>query len=490
MVQLFKTALLSLIGLGLLGCANFPTGTDLEDYNFDPLSAPKLSLTELVDRQESEPVSDPIDFHSDSTMNRKFSQLEPATTVAASPNNNDFVAVKSKPETQIAKTRPLPLEPVKTRASNPSTLRPIQTPSVNATPSRPAQIADLPSLRTNQALVPVQDDKTIHIATALPTPPFANHPEIQPIDFQEKMSILAKNLKKPQAKRTGIAPATKPAEIDADEFINTLISETMDPESIPTSTHLVSTKKNSVSNAFTGMPSPLTWSTQLDKTILVFEAEQESVADHNRKLQLSNSLQILKSMKSNLDTGSDALSAPELKRYWEHQIDALQTIMTPSDQDWQSTAAVALRHLSQASEPLRKAAKLSLSSACLCRKVIGFGQYEIFPTTEFTRQQNALVYCEIENFMPIEIGNATETSFQTKISSSLWIEDDAGQTVQRTDFPAVSDYARKARTDFFMHVPIHFNQLEPGTYKLFLKVHDLGSNKVTTLDQPIQFNIR
>lgn len=287
---------------------------------------------------------------------------------------------------------------------------------------------------------------------------------------------------------TAESPNTDALEIP--KFVQELISSTMDPESV----EIVSAPIRKPTN-----PSPesvetrATWSEQLDQTIDAFKLELNNDSSKVRNIELSNGLQILRSLKRSLSETkhvSDESTPIELKQYWNHQIDALNAIMQGSDSDWNSAATEALQHLNQAARPLRNSANLKLNSACFCRKVSGFGQYETFDELTFGPQHRVLVYCEIENFAPIENSSDQANPFQTKVSSSYTVTDESGVVVQEMNFPPVSDHARKIRTDFFMHIPVQFDGLSTGEYDLQIKVTDFGSGKTANLDQPLTFRIR
>jgi hypothetical protein len=152
-------------------------------------------------------------------------------------------------------------------------------------------------------------------------------------------------------------------------------------------------------------------------------------------------------------------------------------------------ASQALEHLQQAVHELQAIAELKLAFATFCNKIVGYGQYANYETNEFSPNQKVLVYCEIENFAPLLETKHGVTNYQTQLSSSFWIKDQAGLIVQQHDFPMVTDHARNLRRDFFMHLPVSFSDLPAGSYSLQIRVRDHGSGKTASLTSPLEFSI-
>ncbi len=336
------------------------------------------------------------------------------------------------------------------------------------------------------------------------------------IDFvSDQMQVMVPPFADPPAEECDSCPTTNPASqsdsnnqfvgFDQDfeqanelespntsDFIESLIASSMDPTAIETLASATESTPPDTSEAV--VETPVGWNEQLAKTIEIFEAEASS-ANADQRHRLEQSLRILQSLKTSMQdspTQLDSAESNDLKQYWEHQLNALNAIMSNSvDEDQFGAAATeALKHLRIAASRLRNSADLVLKSSCFCRKVVGFGQYETFPESEFTSNQQVLVYCELENFTPMQQTASGVTNFQTKISSSFWITNEKGDMVQTTDYPVVTDNARNIRNDFFMHLPIRFGDLPAGSYELQVEVRDFGSGKTAQLSQPMKFLIR
>jgi len=133
---------------------------------------------------------------------------------------------------------------------------------------------------------------------------------------------------------------------------------------------------------------------------------------------------------------------------------------------------------------------LTISTAAFCSRVSGYGQYSPMNSLHFRSGQQTLVYCEIENYLPLAETVKDLTTYRTKIRSSISVINKDGQVVQKMEFPVVEDVARRFRQDFYMHLPVTIASLPEGDYSLQLTVEDLGSGKSANLDPPLSFSVR
>ncbi len=345
-----------------------------------------------------------------------------------------------------------------------------EIPEVVLEPIAPEPAAPEPTAPEPTASEPIASEPFVSNQMQQLLPPFANHPTTESCEYD-----FCTN------------DEIEMAEIEADThsssgFVNELIDVAMAPDQIA----FVSA---------TQPPEPvarkLTWDEQLEQTIAAIENESENFSGEKRE-SLQTATVVMRSLHSNLlDMNQDAVPA-SVKQYWIHQISALRSIMDASidNENVSSITSATLQELQMAANALRESADLRLSSAALCRKVIGFGQYESFETDTFKPNQSVLVYCEIENFSPDIQYEGDLEIYLTRISSSYTITDESGKIVQSFEFPMVSDEARRLRNDFFMHLPIRFADLRIGDYELQVEVHDFGSGKIAELSSPLRFSIR
>ena len=468
---------------------------DLDDFKFDPLP--------LNDAQtESEKVVDAIvetgsnDFLPE-TSQENFNAETDASVIHLQPQLPDTTVDRNQfnPATVInSKTNQSPEYAFAHRDFAPSTAKhaiaqeklkiSLVPVNENANQTETTTIVELPELRPNNtALKAIENTSEQEISTILNPlmpPPFADNPEMEPL--QELVAIES------TPKQLGRATDGNDLELELGleselNFVDQLIAETFEMDS----TQLVSMTVSS-----TEPVAETPWPQQLENTIQALERELESEGNKLGVESYESAIKILRSLKTVLESSEDGFfDRPELVESWNLQINALNSVMEQAEgADWSQNTTKALSQLNRALLPLRQAADLSLMGSCFCRKVTGYGQYETFEASDFEPNQKVLVYCEIENFMPILESESGSKKYRTKISSSCRITDSNGEVVQTIDYPAVSDFARNIRRDFFMHVPVQFDKLKPGSYQLQLMVEDFGSDKTATLREPLSFQIR
>ena len=204
------------------------------------------------------------------------------------------------------------------------------------------------------------------------------------IDFvSDQMQVMVPPFADPPAEECDSCPTTNPASqsdsnnqfvgFDQDfeqanelespntsDFIESLIASSMDPTAIETLASATESTPPDTSEAV--VETPVGWNEQLAKTIEIFEAEASS-ANADQRHRLEQSLRILQSLKTSMQdspTQLDSAESNDLKQYWEHQLNALNAIMSNSvDEDQFGAAATeALKHLRIAASRLRNSADL------------------------------------------------------------------------------------------------------------------------------------
>ncbi|MEM9018969.1 MAG: hypothetical protein AAGC44_00280 [Planctomycetota bacterium] len=122
---------------------------------------------------------------------------------------------------------------------------------------------------------------------------------------------------------------------------------------------------------------------------------------------------------------------------------------------------------------------LSIKQAELCRRVDGYGVYEVFEGHRFPAGQvnRMLVYIEIDDF--IRQPTAEET-YQVKVSVELELYDRRGEVVLWRQQPeTIVDESRNLRRDFFLIQPVNLPaSLGVGEYRLKVRVRDLHSGSL------------
>ncbi|NBC10892.1 MAG: hypothetical protein GVY24_04045 [Planctomycetes bacterium] len=131
---------------------------------------------------------------------------------------------------------------------------------------------------------------------------------------------------------------------------------------------------------------------------------------------------------------------------------------------------------------------LSIRTAELCRRVEGFGVYEPFESRTFMagRDNKMIIYLELENFTPVEIGNGQH---EVRLSQEVALYTDwDGQKVWRHETQQIVDRSRNQRRDFFVVQMITLPaRLNVGKYILKVDVTDQHGGSVDGV--PIEINL-
>lgn len=176
----------------------------------------------------------------------------------------------------------------------------------------------------------------------------------------------------------------------------------------------------------------------------------------------------------------DALKAieglePFEQDYWRSQLHSLSISLAPDGTPVKGRrAAIALRPLREAVDYLAAQATLDVKNIALCQEVTIWGNYKEFEKYEFRRDQEVLLYFEVENFT----SEPTSKGFATEFVSSYEVFDVSGRRVAEQQFPVAQEVCRNRRRDYFIRYHMHIpKQLMPGDYTLQLTVEDQKGHK-------------
>ena len=122
---------------------------------------------------------------------------------------------------------------------------------------------------------------------------------------------------------------------------------------------------------------------------------------------------------------------------------------------------------------------LQIKQVELCRRVDGFGVYEVFEGHRFPAGQlnRMLVYIEVDDF--IRQPTAQDT-YQVKLSVELELYDRRGEVVLWRQQPeTIVDESRNQRRDFYLIQPVNLPaSLVAGEFRLKVRVKDLNSGSL------------
>lgn len=127
---------------------------------------------------------------------------------------------------------------------------------------------------------------------------------------------------------------------------------------------------------------------------------------------------------------------------------------------------------------------LVINGTSLCREVIGYGQVTRHEGSEFSPGQKVILYCEIENF----IHHAVEGSYQTEVRGSYEIVDAMGKIVFVQELPADRQQCDRPMRDYFVAYEMQLPQVEPGDYRLQLKMECVLGRKFGNASIPLTIN--
>lgn len=226
----------------------------------------------------------------------------------------------------------------------------------------------------------------------------------------------------------------------------------------------------------------LPWDIQLKATITAFENQiiDLTLSDYRRP-KLQQSLAILQALDDRLSSGRIALEQPKHRQYWQYQMTAVLNMLQAAktnEEGGRENVSVAIAQLKSAVVELQQLSELSITRVEFCSEVSGYGQFVTMDHSHFRPDTKTLIYCEIENFHPVQENVGDREMFATRLECQLEIRDPEGKVVQSVDFPIVEDVAINHRRDFYMHLPLTLAQLPAGDYQVHLNVKDLGSEKI------------
>jgi hypothetical protein len=112
----------------------------------------------------------------------------------------------------------------------------------------------------------------------------------------------------------------------------------------------------------------------------------------------------------------------------------------------------------------------------------GFGIYTARASSHFKRGEPIIVYAE-----PIGFGwkSVEDGQFEFGFNVDLAVKTAAGKTVGGQDnFGKLAMKSRYRNREFMIHLTLNLSDAPTGDYLLDYKLHDLGTDKTTTLELP------
>jgi hypothetical protein len=166
-------------------------------------------------------------------------------------------------------------------------------------------------------------------------------------------------------------------------------------------------------------------------------------------------------------------------------IDGLSNFRSTVREDSTMLAAKKIQPLLEMIERLRMQADLTVPTVALCRKVEAFGKYDPITPSRFGagKENAAIVYCEVENFMPKQEG----TMWKTRLTEQVTLYTDTGMLAWSDDRREVTDECRNHRHDFFAYNIIKLPAtLTVGRYMLKVSIEDKNADRVAEATVPLE----
>jgi len=263
--------------------------------------------------------------------------------------------------------------------------------------------------------------------------------------------------------------------------INDMAQSTVDSAVVPASTFpTVNTEKIALRPQPVVMPeAEVTSNELLSKTIAALEKEINENLDQPEDVRMrhESNLRILQLAAGKVDESVRPIPGLDLREqeYMRHQIQALYEATNPSGipvrrKLW-STVMESQR---EATGHLAAISDLEVQSAEFCTSVDGYGLTKKFANYQFKPDQDALLYCELEN---VDAESVNE-GFETQLRGRYEIIDNNGQRVADQVLPIESEICKNHRRDYFIVYRIYMPmQIVPGTYQFRLTIEDMKAKK-------------
>ena len=177
------------------------------------------------------------------------------------------------------------------------------------------------------------------------------------------------------------------------------------------------------------------------------------------------------------------------QEFWQTMMLAMEAYRGSSDAgDRTEQLTETLDYLRTASRHLQPLSEMKIRRMNFCDRIDGFGNFNVFPNSDFNAGQPLLLYSEIENYMSeLTDDGQYRSEFAARIE---FIRDGETEPIaSRTIWlPEIEDLCSAERTDYFQSYELTIPSLSPGRYTLRLRVDDQLSLQTAT--SALQFDIR
>lgn len=228
------------------------------------------------------------------------------------------------------------------------------------------------------------------------------------------------------------------------------------------------------------------WRALASETLAALQAESDSAValSPDQKLAIEAKKRMLSLILDDLEgamTPIESLQAHE-QEFFQHEFQSLHAATDPKgnpvlNRRW----TLALQSHRKAQMSLAAVSNLEIQNATFCTEVDSFGILSKFPQYHFRKDQELLLYCELDNFVSTQV----KDGYETQLQGSYEIVDSNGRRMADQLLPPDEHICRNQRRDYFIAYRMFMpKDIKPGRYTLKLTIEDMKGHKFgqTNLD--------
>ena len=221
------------------------------------------------------------------------------------------------------------------------------------------------------------------------------------------------------------------------------------------------------------------WRVLASETLAALRSESDGVValSPDQKLSIEAKKRLLSLILDDLDAAMTPIGSlqPHEQEFFQHEFQALHAATDPKgnpvlNRRW----TLALQSHRKAQMNLAAVSNLEIQNATFCTEVDSFGIISKFPQYHFRKDQELLLYCELDNF----VSTPVKDGFETQLQGSYEIVDSNGRRVADQLLPMDEHVCRNQRRDYFIAYRMYMPQdVKPGRYTLKLTIEDMKGRK-------------
>ncbi|MEM7453477.1 MAG: hypothetical protein AAF456_03880 [Planctomycetota bacterium] len=133
---------------------------------------------------------------------------------------------------------------------------------------------------------------------------------------------------------------------------------------------------------------------------------------------------------------------------------------------------------------------LQINNPALCSSIRGFGDIDKFESLEFKPGDQALIYCELQNYSSRFFADLSGEGYRTLLKSHFRLVDQNGNVAQFENFPLVEDISIEPRENFYIYLPMTIGALSDGEFELEVFITDVETAQTAKAVQTLSVHSR